>query len=285
MRDIKFYVCKRFMIEDYPNYREETDFKHSEIVSVDCALFPFDERREFTGKVNLEPKEQQLAVLRVTKGDELPTLSGYEFCGFDLAEGDESDVAGTSALTNCPHCFDEVFTVSDLNYYGLLDSREEAERLQELLPKQYPDQPHAYCEIFAIWRRISVFLSFASREERRAFGGSAFMELQYCKLKTKATLRKILSLRSIPYWQNDGLYIYLDDLDVFMMQYTDVFGDGAYSNRKSGSMDEFGITYYSPARLQNIIKKIEQQKPLGYEVILEWLKQGIDYNGFYVLGI
>ena len=285
MENMQFYYCKRFMLEDYPNYSVGTDYKYSEIVSVDCSLFPYDERREFSGEVNLVEKEQLLAVLMIDKGDELPTLAGYEFCGFDLAEGDDFGCAGTSALTNCPHCFDEVFSFKDLNRYGLVDSRKDAERLQELLPKQYPNEPHAYCEIYAIWRKISCFYSFESSEERRAFGGSAFMELQYCKLKPSATIRKILSLRSIPYWQNDGLYVYVDDIDIFLSNYAGVFGDGVLSNRTTGSIDEFGITYYSSTQLKDIISNIEKQKPLGYEVILDWLKQGIDCNGFYVLGI
>lgn len=268
------------MTEDYPNYSEEIGCKPVEIVSVDCGLFPFDERREFLGKNDLTRNEQLLAVMLVGKDDVLPKLIGYEFCGFDLAEE-----GGTSALTNCPHCFDEVFTFRNLNNYGLLDSRKEAERLQELLPKQYPYEQHAYCEIYAIWRRISIFYSFESKEERRSVGGSAFMELQYCKLKPSATIRKILSLRSIPYWQNDSLYVYVDDINTFCSNYYDIFCDGRYNNREIGEMDLFGINYYSPQQLIEFIDKIEKQKPLGYEIILEWLKKGIDYNGFYILGL
>lgn len=279
MKDIQFYICKRFMTEDYPKYSEEIGCNTQEIVSVDCALFPFAERREYLGKADLTRNEQLLAVMSVRKDDALPKLVGYEFCGFDLAE------EGTSALTNCPHCFDEVFTLKNLNYYGLLNNRQEAERLQSLLPKLYPDEQHAYCEIYAIWRRISIFYSFESKEERRAIGGSAFIELQYCKLKPNATIRKILSLRSIHYWQNDSLYVYLDDIDIFFSSYADIFGNGVWENTKTGIMDPYGTTYYSSTQLKDIINKIEKEKPLGYEIILDWLKQGIEYNGFYVLGI
>ncbi len=275
MKNPEFYFCKRFMTEDYPNYSKETGFRYLEVVSVDCSLFPYEERREYMGDANLMPNEQLLAVLMLGKEDELPTLAGFEFCGFDLAIGNEFSVAGTSILTNCLHCFDEVFTLKDLNKYCLLDSRQEAERLQELLPKQYSDEPHAYCEIYAIWRRINCFYSFESKEARREFGGSAFIELQYCKLKPSASIRKIVSQRSIPYWQNDSLYVYVDDMDCFVANYAEIFG----------SMDAFGINYYSLTQLNDIIDKIEKQKPLDCEVILEWLRKGLEYNGFYVLGI
>ncbi len=272
---MEFYLCKRFMTEDYPNYSKVTGCRNLEIVSVDFSLFPCEERRKCSGDAELMPKEQLLAVLMLGKDDVLPTPEGYEFCGFDLADGEEFGVAGTSILTNCPHCFDEVSASENLNRYCLLDSRQEAERLQKLLPKQYPNEPHVYCNIYAIWRRISCFHSFESTEERREFGGSGFIELQYCKLKPSASIKKVLSLRSISYWQSDSLYVYVDDIDCFISGYAKIFG----------SMDAFGINYYLPAQLNDIIGKIEKQKPLDYKVILAWLKKGVEYNGIYVLGI
>ena len=280
MNNMEFYICKRFMTENYPNYSEESGCKVLGIVSLDCGLFPLAERREFLGKNDLTTNEQILAVLPVGKDDALPNLTGYEFCGFDLVEE-----GGTSALTNCPHCFDEIFTFQDLNNYGLLDSRNEAERLQALLPKQYPDEQHAYCEIYAIWRKISIFYSFKSKEERRVVGGSAFIEIQYCKLKPRASIQKKVSLHAIDNWQDDSLYVYVDDIGAFYSNYKEILGDGRYNNMKTGEFDLYGINYYSPQQLTEIIDRIEKQKPLGYEVLLAWLQKAIDYNGFYVLGI
>ena len=129
-----------------------------------------------------------------------------------------------------------------------------------------------------------IFHSFTSQEERKAFGGSAFLELQYCKLET-AKLAKILSLRALPYWQNDGLYIHLDDMQTFFSNYAGIFGDAVLSKRTTGCMDLHGINYYPPAQLKDCISKIEAQKPLDYEPVLEWLKIGERFNGFYLLGI
>lgn len=130
-----------------------------------------------------------------------------------------------------------------------------------------------------------MFRYFESLEARKAFGGSAFIEIQYCKLKQNTRIRKIVSLCAIDNWKEDSLYIYVNDINEFYSNYKDIFCDGVYNNLKNGIVDVFGINYYSPKQLIEIIDKIEKQKPLDYAVLLKWLKQGIDYNGFYILGI
>ena len=130
-----------------------------------------------------------------------------------------------------------------------------------------------------------MFHSFESREARMAFGGFAFIEIQYCKLKQNIPTKKIVSLRAIENWKDDSLYVYVDDMDEFFSDYKDIFCDGVYSNFKKGNIDLFGINYYSPNQLTEIIDKIEKRKPSDYVVLLEWLKQGINYNGIYILGI
>ncbi len=149
-----YSICERFMTKDYPAYLEwQTDCQCDEIVSADCSLFDHEILCEYDDKRNLAGNEQWLAVHIIKKGDNIPTVEGFEFCGYDLVEGEyEFDTGfGTSSLTNCS--FKEVFSFKDLNKYGLLDSRKEAERLQALLPKRFPDEPHAYCIICAVWRK------------------------------------------------------------------------------------------------------------------------------------
>jgi hypothetical protein len=130
-----------------------------------------------------------------------------------------------------------------------------------------------------------MFHSFESREARRAFGGSAFIEIQYCKLKPTAEIGEIVSPRVRNNWNNDSLYVDVDNMDEFYSNYKDIFCDGTYANTKTGDIDLFGINYYSPKQLTEIIDKIEKQKPLDYEILLEWLKQAISYNGIYILGM
>ena len=52
-----------------------------------------------------------------------------------------------------------------------------------------------------------LFHTFNSQEERRAFGGSMFIELQFCKLPVGTKNKKIISVDSIVNWQNDSLYV------------------------------------------------------------------------------
>lgn len=129
-----------------------------------------------------------------------------------------------------------------------------------------------------------MFHRFASFEDSRKFGGSAFIEFQYCKLERGIEIGKIISIKTINHWQDDSLYVYVDDIDEFYRHYADIFNDGIYNNLKAGKIDFCGINYYPQQQLLNIIDTIEEQKPLYYAVLFEWLKQGINYNGFYVLG-
>ena len=54
-----------------------------------------------------------------------------------------------------------------------------------------------------------LFLKFSSQDERRAYGGSAFIELQFCKLPPATPIKKIIAVDSIENWKNDSLYVNL----------------------------------------------------------------------------
>lgn len=130
-----------------------------------------------------------------------------------------------------------------------------------------------------------LFHIFNSQEERRKYGGSAFIEIQFCKLQTKATIEKLVAIESIDRWQNDSLYIYIDDDDIFYREYSNIFDCGTYNNLKQGKVDIYGINYYAPFLTDAIIEKIRKDKPKDYEVLTEWLDKSKMYNGFYILGI
>jgi hypothetical protein len=71
---------------------------------------------------------------------------GFAFCGYDLiGEGD------VSALTNCGG-FEKAFSGSDLSKLGLLDDYLLAKEVQAKLRLYYPDDHHANCDLWAIWR-------------------------------------------------------------------------------------------------------------------------------------
>ena len=130
-----------------------------------------------------------------------------------------------------------------------------------------------------------LFRVFESQEERRKFGSSAFIELQFCKLPPKTKIKKIVSTHSITHWQNDSLYVYADDIDAFFNEYAQFFNSGTYNNLETGVVDLFGINYYAPSAIDSFITKICECRPVDYECLVKWLNNGKAYNGFYILGI
>lgn len=70
-----------------------------------------------------------------------------EFIGCDLIE----EMTQISALTNCGG-FPETFSNEELNNRGLIDSFARAKEIQRLLAQNNPDEPHANCELYALWR-------------------------------------------------------------------------------------------------------------------------------------
>lgn len=130
-----------------------------------------------------------------------------------------------------------------------------------------------------------LFHTFSSQEERRNFGGSAFIEMQFCKLPSTMKIKEMVEVSRIKNWQDDSLYIYIDDVNVFYQVYSNYFNCGIYNNLKSGIVDIYGINYYALALTDSIIKKILDDKPNDYEILIEWLNKSQIYNGFYILGL
>ena len=128
-----------------------------------------------------------------------------------------------------------------------------------------------------------LFHSFNTQDERRAFGGSDFLELQFCQHKSGTSIKRIVN--KFENWRNDSLYISGDDMDTFYSCYKDVFKNGTYNNLKSGDIDFFGINYYSSEKVDEMIKTIEEKKPKDYIIVLEWLNKAKEFIGVYILGV
>jgi hypothetical protein len=72
----------------------------------------------------------------------------FAFAGFDLV-----DVHGDiSALTNCGG-FEGVFLNAELSELGLLADLSRARQVQASLRVKYPEESHAQCHVWAIWRQ------------------------------------------------------------------------------------------------------------------------------------
>ena len=126
-----------------------------------------------------------------------------------------------------------------------------------------------------------MFLRFASQDDRKKYGGSCFIEMQFCFLPASASSKRILN--SHDYWRDDSLYIHGDS--PFYTEYKDVFGKGLYHNMSEGSFDPYGITYYKADLIDGIIRRALELKPEEHELLIEWLEEAKKYNGFYILGI
>lgn len=128
-----------------------------------------------------------------------------------------------------------------------------------------------------------LFHTFNSQDERREFGGSAFIEIQYCKLPADTKLKKIVASKSINNWQNDSLYVNNEEL--FYEEYSSIFDRGVYNNLKTGVVDIFGINYYNTQLVDAILEHLEKEKPTEWDVLTSWLKKAKYFNGFYILGL
>ena len=60
-----------------------------------------------------------------------------------------------------------------------------------------------------------LFHTFKSQEERRKFGGSAFIEIQFCNMPFQATMKELVAVNSIQDWKDDSLYVYIEDDNLF----------------------------------------------------------------------
>lgn len=129
-----------------------------------------------------------------------------------------------------------------------------------------------------------LFHTFTSQDERRKFGGSDFLEFQYCTMKQDTKLSEIVSIDAFTPWDNNSLYVYGDDWDEFWDLYNGIIKGGFYANGECGLIDWAGINYYTPEKTEEIIKLLKDKKPTDYQVLLEWLKDVGNFNGFYILG-
>ena len=134
-------------------------------------------------------------------------------------------------------------------------------------------------------RRSMLFHIFDSQAKRREYGGSAFIEMQFCKLPVGTERKRIVATNRIQNWQLDSLYIEVDDVDTFYQEYSRIFTCGTYQNLKNGVVDIFGVNYYAPESIDPMIEKIHKEKPMDYEPLTDWLNHAKEYNGFYILGI
>ena len=130
-----------------------------------------------------------------------------------------------------------------------------------------------------------LFYSFSSQTERRESGGSNFIEFQCCKLKRGTSIKKIISVDHIEHWKNNSLYLSGDNMEEFLLLYSDIFNKGIYNNRKSGAVDLFGINYYPQKIEKAIVKRLRERNSEDDRILTDWLMTADEHNGLYILGV
>ncbi len=111
--------------------------------------------------VDLEFLLQQVAAVREKNilcvvrepdaGARLLVDTRFSLVGFDLVDKDTA----TSALVNCGG-FARAFENSELNAKGLLSSLARAREVQAALRKEYPQDDHAQCDVWQIFRAVAL---------------------------------------------------------------------------------------------------------------------------------
>jgi hypothetical protein len=72
---------------------------------------------------------------------------GFEFIGYDLTDKE----VWISAITNCGG-FPKAFSNGELSEKGLFRTHKRSREVQDALRLQYPNEPHADCHLWAIFR-------------------------------------------------------------------------------------------------------------------------------------
>ena len=130
-----------------PEQLKAEDWEHN--VQADYQISYFRSLEYLRKRVAGEPGLNVLAVLQNPSPADVESvqLPGFRFLGFDLL-----DIHGDiSALSNCGG-FEDVFAGSELSEHGLLPELPRAYEVRLGLSTAYPDESHARCDVWAIWR-------------------------------------------------------------------------------------------------------------------------------------
>ena len=129
------------------DHLSDEDWQHNLVD--DDLFFYFRDLDYFLSRFDVPVCYQVLAVVKNPAGSEKLDDPRFEFIGFDLTEAGFS--GGISALTNCGG-FGDVFGRADINEYGLVSTFSSVTEISRLLREKYPDEPHVYCNLYAVWR-------------------------------------------------------------------------------------------------------------------------------------
>jgi hypothetical protein len=131
------------------NERDDRDWEH--IVIENFRLDYFYDLDYLMDRIRGVTRRNVLGLYRNPEKhiDCAPASGAFDFMGHDLIE----DMTQISALTNCGGS-PESFSNDELNPYGLITDFVRASEVRHSLKANNPDEPHANCELYAIWRLV-----------------------------------------------------------------------------------------------------------------------------------
>ncbi len=176
MAEIRYAAVRRFDPADGENWRGYLDFSGlsqlTALVSLDGTLCPsvigdltptdwqhnvrqdyltdfFQDLDYLLTRLPDFGRTQVLAAMREPAPHFAEMLDDdrFRFVGFDLVDRR----GGVSALVNCGG-FPRAFDNRELSEHGLLTEHARAQEVRRALETHYPEERHAACHIWAIWR-------------------------------------------------------------------------------------------------------------------------------------
>lgn len=135
-------LCPR-LIKDL----EDEDWEH-----IVCEDFRFDYFYDLDHLKHRTQGNPRRNILGLFRNPEVhiavaPGSDGFRFVGYDLIE----EMTQISALTNCGG-FPDVFSNEELNRCGLIETFGRACEVRTTLTECHPEERHAQCELYAVWR-------------------------------------------------------------------------------------------------------------------------------------
>lgn len=138
-------MCPSVLPETKPEY-----WPH--IVNEDYMLHFFTDLPVLLNEISSIEERNLLCVFRnPPEAPRAPTeIVAFEFLGYDVVDTE----ACASALSNCGG-FPDVFLNDELTQHGLIRSLGRAMEIQKNLRKNHPEEHHADCDVWAIFRAPS----------------------------------------------------------------------------------------------------------------------------------
>ena len=146
----RYFEANRVYCDEKFKRYTQSKIRCEEIVSFDCVLFKMNEIKSSKSHFGFGSRQIMAVIIR----PQLEPASyleneGFEFCGYDLVE----TATAISAITDCGAEFESI-PYSLLTKFGLLPTYKDAVLTQLALVEECPDEPHAYCDIYEIWRKL-----------------------------------------------------------------------------------------------------------------------------------